>query len=75
MHDASDKQTARFVEIKAGIPVKVYFTTISDVKSAFDLYSKDATKAFEEIIKENVSKTKGSKKGKTTNCQNRKHSY
>lgn len=60
--DPENKQIISFVEKKVGIPVTSYYATQNDIEGTFKLYRKDIKKAFEEIIKENVKKAKGSKK-------------
>lgn len=49
-----------FLEKKTGLPVVVYFATTHDIENGLALYAKDVTKAFADIIAENVQQAKGS---------------
>ena len=58
-HDLLAKQ---FVEKKTGIPVVAYIASSQDIKNALILYNKDVTKAFEDIISENITVAQGMEK-------------
>ena len=64
MEDPKNVQIRQFVEKKVGIPVTPYFATEKDIGRALELYTKDVTAAFDEIIAENVKQAKVAKAGK-----------
>jgi len=64
MEDPKNVQIREFVEKKIGIPVTPYFATEKDISRALELYTKDVTAAFDEIIAENVKQAKAAKAGK-----------
>lgn len=47
---------------KTGLTVKVFFTTERDIEEAVNKYTKDITKAFKEVIEENIKKLQGGEK-------------
>ena len=59
MEDPTDFQIRDFVEKKNGLPVITYIASRTSLQSSFILYNKDVTKAFEEIIAENINAAKG----------------
>lgn len=60
--DPTNKTMLSLVAKKTGLPITAYFTTEREIEGALLLYAKDVTVAFEDIIKENVAKVKGSTK-------------
>ena len=58
----TNQTTLSFIVKKTGMPVNVYFTTEREIEGALLLYAKNVTEAFEDIIKENVEKVKGTTK-------------
>lgn len=64
MEDPKNVQIREFVEKKVGIPVISYYTTERDINHGLELYTKDVTAAFDEIIAENVKQAKAAKGGK-----------
>src|SRR3990167_543470 len=64
MEDPKNVQIRQFVEKKIGIPVISYFATERDINHGLELYTKDVTAAFDEIIAENVKQAKIAKAGK-----------
>jgi type IV pilus assembly protein PilB len=57
--DPADADSAKFVGKKAGLPVKVYYTTQGSYEEALSLYAKKVGQAFDEIIAENVNDAHG----------------
>jgi type IV pilus assembly protein PilB len=62
MVNPQDAQLREFIEKKTGLTVIPYLALTGDVMDALSLYVKDVSQAFEEIIAENIQKTKGSDK-------------
>ncbi len=54
----TNKLIFNFLSKKTSLPIAVYYTSTNNVESAFNLYSKNITKAFDEIIAENVKAVK-----------------
>ena len=47
---------------KTGLAVKVFFATERDIEEAVNKYTKDITKAFKQVIEENIQKLQGTQK-------------
>lgn len=60
MADPSNIQMKSFIEKKTGIPAKIYFATTRDISNALNLYAKDITQAFDDIINENIAQANNS---------------
>lgn len=58
--DPSETQMLDFIAKKSGLPVIVYYATVSDIDNAFSLYTQNVNQAFDEIINENIKQAKGS---------------
>lgn len=56
MSDPQNLQIKDFLEKRVGVPIIVHFATEKDINNALFLYKKDLESAFDEIIKENVTK-------------------
>lgn len=57
-NNPDNKLIFSFLNKKTSLPVVIYYTSINNLESAFNLYSKNITKAFDEIIDENVKAVK-----------------
>ena len=62
MTDPLNLQTIEFIKAKTGMPLKIFLTGQSGLKSAWKKYKKDIGKEFHNIIRKNIEKT-GSNKG------------
>ena len=58
MSNPGNLEVTDFVAKKVGIPVISYYATNRDLAWALNLYKKNITEAFDDIIKDNISKAK-----------------
>ena len=61
MENPTNKEVIDSLQKKIGIPIIVYLTTKRDITKTLSRYLKDIGKAFEEVIKENVTQSSGNK--------------
>lgn len=61
MVDPLDLRAVEYIRAKTKMPVKVYFTGLTNLKEIWKKYQKDIGKEFHQIIKENVSRAKAEK--------------
>ena len=57
-----DNTVRDYLVKKTGLGVKVFFATERDIEEALNKYTKDITKAFKQVIEENIQKLQGSEK-------------
>lgn len=62
MTNPSDEQTKQFVTKKTGEKLVIRYITPRDLFSALTSYARDTRGAFEEVMKENITKAKGQNK-------------
>jgi type IV pilus assembly protein PilB len=61
MRDPKDIGLIELLKKKNGLPIVVYFSTAQEISNAAAQYSKDLIEKFDDIIKENLTKTEGHK--------------
>src|SRR3989304_497320 len=57
-----DNTVRDYLVKKTGLGVKVFFATERDIEEALNKYTKDITKAFKQVIEENIQKLQGDQK-------------
>lgn len=62
MANPLDLLAKQFIAKKTGLPIVTYIASSQDIKNALILYNKDVTKAFEDIISENITVAQGMEK-------------
>ena len=60
MEDPGDLLAIEYLKKYLSQPLKIYLTTASNIKAAFKNYKQNISTSFQEIIEENVSKSKAS---------------
>lgn len=63
MRDTKDIGLIELLKKKIGMPIIVYYSTAQEINNAAAQYSKGLIEKFDDIIKENLSKTEGRKIG------------